>query len=174
MSYTSKWGKILYRFGPKTVSPISPLRSPCPSRSWCRGRCLWSCDLSTMSTSVLCRWHLTCRGCGLQGACGRGGCGFPLLQSWHYAWTGFGRRDLPWYSYIYKKQIKYCQLQSYRFISIYPRKDFYFFQTLKFFNRKDRGRESSGTGSSTLKSEPMYLSPWPKVIILSTTDLTEF
>ena len=23
---------------------------------------------------------------------------------------------------------------------MYPRKDFYFFQTLKFFNRKDRGR----------------------------------
>ena len=49
----------LYRFGPKTVSTISPLQSPCPSRSWCRGLCLWSCGLSTISTSVLCRWHST-------------------------------------------------------------------------------------------------------------------
>ena len=34
--YVELAGKILYRFGSKTVSPISPLQSPCPSRSWCR------------------------------------------------------------------------------------------------------------------------------------------
>ena len=24
----------------RELSPISPLQSPCPSRNWCRGRCL--------------------------------------------------------------------------------------------------------------------------------------
>ena len=53
------------------------------------------------------------------------------------------------------KQIKYYQLQSYLFISIYPRKDFYFFQTLKFFNRKDRDGAMYRTVASVPKDTSM-------------------